>query len=190
MIQSSQFEFGQCKDYTENMKMARVLTVHGSMGKIVPAEEKVQIPFNFTLNFSIHQIKDNFKELTSQLKLGLHLTPYENLYMKLSNSKGSTVAPPTLVQSFVLFAVENTCSMPRVKQIRLSSILQHSLHGGDVSVPSGSPSPALAIPFATTTQTGSPTPRKGLGYRDLIFSNLLLKSAAPIYTGRDFKVVS
>ncbi|KAK2652048.1 hypothetical protein Ddye_011904 [Dipteronia dyeriana] len=129
--------------------------------------QKVQIPFNFTLNFSIHQIQENFNELTSQLKLGLHLTPYENLYMRLSNLKGSTVAPPTVVQSFVLLAVGNTPSMPRlkqlaqtisgshsknlglnntvfgrVKQVRLSSILQHSLHGGDGSVPSRSPSPA------------------------------------------------
>ncbi|KAK3218070.1 hypothetical protein Dsin_012040 [Dipteronia sinensis] len=39
--------------------------------------QKVQIPFNFTLNFSIHQIQENFNETISQLKLGLHLTPYE-----------------------------------------------------------------------------------------------------------------
>lgn len=39
--------------------------------------QKVQILFNFTLNFSIYQIQENFNELTSQLKLGLHLTPYE-----------------------------------------------------------------------------------------------------------------
>lgn len=36
-----------------------------------------QIIFNFTLNFSIDQILDNFSELTSQLKSGLHLAPYE-----------------------------------------------------------------------------------------------------------------
>nr|GEX37759.1 vacuolar protein-sorting protein bro1-like [Tanacetum cinerariifolium] len=39
--------------------------------------QKVQIRFNFTLNFSIEQILDHFDELTSQLKLGLHLGPYE-----------------------------------------------------------------------------------------------------------------
>ena len=39
--------------------------------------QKVQILFNFTLNFSIEQIQENFKELTSQLKSGLHLAPYE-----------------------------------------------------------------------------------------------------------------
>lgn len=35
------------------------------------------ITFNFTLNFSIYQIQINFIELKSQLKLGLHLAPYE-----------------------------------------------------------------------------------------------------------------
>ncbi|XVE60941.1 hypothetical protein DITRI_Ditri06bG0001200 [Diplodiscus trichospermus] len=129
--------------------------------------QKAQILFNFTLNFSIYQIQVNFDEMTSQLKAGLHLATYENLYISLSNSKGSTVAPPTTVQSSVLLAVGNTSSMPRlkqlaqtitgshsrnlglnntvfgrVKQVRLSSILQHSLHGGDGSSNSWSPSPA------------------------------------------------
>ena len=49
---------------------------------IVPTQkafllQKVQITFNFTLNFSIYQIQINFIELKSQLKLGLHLAPYE-----------------------------------------------------------------------------------------------------------------
>lgn len=39
--------------------------------------QKVQIGFNFTLNFSIHEIQENFQELTSQLKSGLHLAAYE-----------------------------------------------------------------------------------------------------------------
>lgn len=39
--------------------------------------QKVQILFNFTLNFSIDQIQGNFSELTSQLKSGLHLASYE-----------------------------------------------------------------------------------------------------------------
>ncbi|CAK9165746.1 unnamed protein product [Ilex paraguariensis] len=67
--------------------------------------QKVQILFNFTLNFSIDQIQNNFYELTSQLKSGLHFAPYENLYISLTNLKGSTVAPPTTVQAQVLLAV-------------------------------------------------------------------------------------
>lgn len=46
--------------------------------------QKVQIYFNFTLNFSIRQIQDNFKDLRSQLKLGLHLAPYEVRQLSLS----------------------------------------------------------------------------------------------------------
>lgn len=53
--------------------------------------QKVQIRFNFTLNFSIQQILDHFGELTSQLKSGLHLDPYEVIktsflifYMKIN----------------------------------------------------------------------------------------------------------
>ncbi|KAF9664508.1 hypothetical protein SADUNF_Sadunf16G0026000 [Salix dunnii] len=124
--------------------------------------QKVKIPFNFTLNFSILQIRENFAELKSQLKEGLHLTPIENLYIDLWNSQGSTVAPPTTVRSLVLLVIGNTPRLKqlaqtirgnsknlglnntifgRVKQVRLSSILQHSLHGGEGSAPSPSPSP-------------------------------------------------
>ncbi|KAE8681909.1 nascent polypeptide-associated complex subunit alpha-like protein-like isoform 2 [Hibiscus syriacus] len=129
--------------------------------------QKVQIRFNFTLNFSIYQIQLNFDDLRSQLKAGLHLSTYENLYIILSNSKGSTAAPPTTVQSSVLLAVGNNPSIPRLKQlaqtitgshsrnlglnntvfgrvkeVRLSSIPKHSVHGGDGSSNSSSPSPA------------------------------------------------
>ncbi|KAL3841130.1 hypothetical protein ACJIZ3_025721 [Penstemon smallii] len=132
--------------------------------------QSVQILFNFTLNFSIDQSLDNFDELTSQLKTGLHLAPYENLYIRLTNLKGSTVAPPTTIQSQVLLAVGinpsksrlkqlaqtitgshaknlglNNTVFGRVKQVRLSSILQHSL-GGDGSGPSPSPSPSTFPP--------------------------------------------
>ncbi|XP_012575576.1 uncharacterized protein, partial [Cicer arietinum] len=127
--------------------------------------QTVQTLFNFTLNFSIYQLQSNFGELTSQLKSGLHLASYENLYVILSNSEGSTVAAPTIVQSSVLLAVGitpsterlkqlaqtiiehhswnlglNNTEFGRVKKVRLSSILQHSLHGSG-SVPSPSPAP-------------------------------------------------
>lgn len=89
----------------------------------------------------------------------------QNLYVSLSNSKGSTVAAPTTVQSSVLLTI-GTPSMQRlkqlaqtithshsrnlglnntvfgkVKQVRLSSILQHSLNGGDGTAWSPSPAP-------------------------------------------------
>ncbi|KAJ0590945.1 hypothetical protein HanIR_Chr04g0203051 [Helianthus annuus] len=78
--------------------------------------QKVQIRFNFTLNFSIQQILDHFGELTSQLKSGLHLSPYENLHVSLTNPKGSTVALHTTVQSSVVLAI-GTPSMARSKQL-------------------------------------------------------------------------
>ncbi|KAK8689016.1 hypothetical protein V6N13_087747 [Hibiscus sabdariffa] len=90
-----------------------------------------------------------------------------NLYIILSNSQGSTSAPPTTVQSSVLLAVGNNPSIPRLKQlaqtitgshsrnlglnntvfgrvkeVRLSSIPKHSVRGGDGSSNSSSPSPA------------------------------------------------
>lgn len=39
--------------------------------------QSAKISFNFTLNFSIYQIQLNFDQLTSQLKSGLNLEPYE-----------------------------------------------------------------------------------------------------------------
>ncbi|XP_058078432.1 SH3 domain-containing protein C23A1.17-like isoform X2 [Magnolia sinica] len=130
--------------------------------------QKGQILFNFTLNFSIYQIQEIFDELKYQLKSGLHLTPNENLYISLTNLRGSTLDPPIIVQSSVLLAVGNipptsprlkqlaqaiTGSPARnlglnhtvfgkVKQIRLSSSLEHSLDSGTGSSTSLSPSPA------------------------------------------------
>ncbi|KAK7393046.1 hypothetical protein VNO78_21497 [Psophocarpus tetragonolobus] len=88
-----------------------------------------------------------------------------NLYVILSNAEGSTVAAPTIVQSSVVLAVGitpskerlkelaqtimgdhswnlglNNTQFGRVKQVRLSSILQHFLHGsGSASSPSPAP---------------------------------------------------
>ncbi|KAF3559871.1 hypothetical protein F2Q69_00014975 [Brassica cretica] len=110
--------------------------------------QKAQLLFNFTLNFSIYQIQSNFEELTSQLKKGINLASYENLYITLSNSRGSTLAPPTIVHSSVLLTFGTSSRLKqvaqtitsshsknlglnhtvfgKVKQVRLSSILPHS----------------------------------------------------------------
>ncbi|CAA2983883.1 vacuolar -sorting bro1-like [Olea europaea subsp. europaea] len=79
--------------------------------------QKVQILFNYTLNFSIDQILNKFEELTSQLKSGLHLAPYENLYITLTNHKGSTVALPMIVEARVFLAVGINPSKSRLKQL-------------------------------------------------------------------------
>ncbi|KAK2970295.1 hypothetical protein RJ640_012647 [Escallonia rubra] len=127
--------------------------------------QKVQIRFNFTLNYSIDEIQESFSELTSQLKSGLSLASYENLYISLANSKGSTLAPPTTVQSLVVLAVGtpsmarlkqlaetitdshsknlglNNTEFGKVKQVQLSSTLPHSVHGVDGTSPSPAPLP-------------------------------------------------
>lgn len=127
----------------------------------------------------------------------------QNLYVVLSNSEGSTVAAPTIVQSSILLAIGitpskerlkqlaqtitgshfrnlglNNTEFGRVKQVRLSSVLQHSLHGGDGSGTAWSPSPApLPHPHLrhehhhhhhrnahlapVSSPTSAPSPRKG-----------------------------
>uniref|UniRef100_A0A0A9EU94 DUF7036 domain-containing protein n=1 Tax=Arundo donax TaxID=35708 RepID=A0A0A9EU94_ARUDO len=101
------------------------------------------------------------------MKAGLLLNSYENLYIKLTNSQGSTILPPTIVEASIVLEVGNhQPSVPRmkqlartitnssssagnlglnntvfgrVKQISLSSYLKHSLHSGGGS---DAPSPA------------------------------------------------
>ncbi|KAK6778861.1 hypothetical protein RDI58_025579 [Solanum bulbocastanum] len=125
--------------------------------------QNVQIQFNFTLNSSIDEIQDKFDELTSQLKSGVHLASYENLYIKLTNTRGSTVDPPTIIQCQVYLAVGipsnsrlkqlaqtigsnsknlglNNTVFGKVKHVSLSAILKHSL-GGNGGSPSPSPAP-------------------------------------------------
>ncbi|XP_010525430.1 PREDICTED: uncharacterized protein LOC104803224 [Tarenaya hassleriana] len=150
--------------------------------------QKVQILFNFTLNFSIYQIQSNFLELTSQLKKGINLAPYENLYITLSNSRGSTVAPPTTVQSSVLLTFGNTPSrlkqlaqtisgsnsknlglnhavFGKVKQVSLSSILQHSLDGGKGIPVSWSPTPAPQPDHHSHHQSSYLSPQRTPAYK-------------------------
>ncbi|KAJ1262629.1 hypothetical protein BS78_09G123400 [Paspalum vaginatum] len=130
--------------------------------------QKPYATFNFTLNFPIYKVQEKTNDLKDQMKSGLRLNTYENLYIKLTNSKGSTVAPPTIVQASVVLEVgNNQPSLPRmkqlaqtiansssgnlglnhsvfgrVKQISLSSYLKHSLHSGSgTDAPSPAPMP-------------------------------------------------
>uniref|UniRef100_A0A0A9EX07 DUF7036 domain-containing protein n=1 Tax=Arundo donax TaxID=35708 RepID=A0A0A9EX07_ARUDO len=126
--------------------------------------------FNFSLNFAIDVVQDKLSELKAQMKSGLFLDEHEILYVTLTNLYGSTVAPPTVVQTSVLFAVGADNKPPslqrlkqlaqtlrnsssgnlglnhtvfgRVKQISLSSYLQHSLNNaGNAHSPSPTPQP-------------------------------------------------
>ncbi|BAF17282.2 Os05g0373500 [Oryza sativa Japonica Group] len=64
--------------------------------------QKPYASFNFTLNFPIYKVQGRMNELKDQMKAGLQLDPYENLYIKLTNSEGSTVRPPTIVQASIV----------------------------------------------------------------------------------------
>ncbi|KAL6613834.1 hypothetical protein ACP70R_036104 [Stipagrostis hirtigluma subsp. patula] len=128
--------------------------------------QKPHATFNFTLNYPIYKIQDRTNELKDQMKAGLLLNPNENLYVKLTNSQGSTILPPTVVETSIVLEVGNhEPSVPRmkqlartitnsssgnlglnhtvfgkVKQISLSSYLKHSLHtGGGSDAPSPAP---------------------------------------------------
>ncbi|CAH1450619.1 unnamed protein product [Lactuca virosa] len=124
-----------------------------------------QALFNFTLPNSVREIEENFGELKEQLKLGLHLKPYESVYMQVTNKIGSTRDPPVTVQASIVSDLGNlvplrlkqlaqtiTRSPParnlgldhsvfgKVKEISLSSYLSHTLNA---PAPTPAPSPDL-----------------------------------------------
>ncbi|GFP83795.1 hypothetical protein PHJA_000523000 [Phtheirospermum japonicum] len=139
---------------------------------------------------------------------GISVSP--NLYLRLTNLKGSTLAPPTTVKSQVLLAVGinpsksrlkqlaqtitgshsknlglNNTVFGRVKQVRLSSILQHSLNSkANSPLPSPSPSPkssdgsvyiGIGSPASAPTPLPAPAPRRNQA------------AEPPCHFGYDFK---
>ncbi|XP_078158537.1 uncharacterized protein LOC144554150 [Carex rostrata] len=125
--------------------------------------------FNFTLNFPIYKVQNEVEVLKNQMKQGLYLNSYENLFIKLTNLEGSTVNPPTIVQTSIVLEVGNhQPSQPRlrqlaqtitnsssrsnlglnhttfgrVKQISLSSYLRHSLTNGPYAPGPYAPGPS------------------------------------------------
>ncbi|CAM8899152.1 unnamed protein product [Rhodiola kirilowii] len=61
-----------------------------------------QTLFNFTLNNSISEVEENFVEFRDQLKNGLRLASYENVYVQITNEQGSTVDKPVTVQVAIM----------------------------------------------------------------------------------------
>ncbi|XP_042010146.1 synaptojanin-1-like [Salvia splendens] len=125
---------------------------------------------NFTLNSSIYDIKGNLPELKKQLKLGLHLLPNEMVYIQATNEHGSTKDSPVMVEALVASDIpiqperlrqlaQTITGSPtkenlgldhsvfgRVKEISLSSFLNHSLF------------PPVPTPKLTPTPSSSPSP--------------------------------
>lgn len=141
-----------------------------------------QALFNFTLPNSVREIEENFGELKEQLKLGLHLKPYESVYMQVTNKVGSTRDPPVTVQASIVsdlgilvplrlkqLAQTITKSPPatnlgldhsvfgKVKEISLSSYLSHTLDA-PTPTPSPAPSPELNDYAGPTISPSSPSP--------------------------------
>ncbi|KAJ7968088.1 putative Hydroxyproline-rich glycoprotein family protein [Quillaja saponaria] len=123
-----------------------------------------QILFNFTLHNSISEILDKFVDLKDELKFGLHLSSYENVYVQITNTNGSTIAPPVTIQASVVsnfgmllpqrlkqlaltitgspaknLGLDNSV-FGKVKSISLSSVLKCTLHATPPG-PSPAPSP-------------------------------------------------
>ncbi|XP_071720979.1 uncharacterized protein [Rutidosis leptorrhynchoides] len=119
--------------------------------------QKVQMRFNFTLNFSIQKILQHFGELTSQLKSGLHLGPYENLHVSLTNIKGSTVAPQTTVQSSIVLVI-GTPSTARSKQLAQTIKGSPTKNLGLNNTQFGRVKQVSLSSFYNTSSGGSPTP--------------------------------
>ncbi|CAL9109207.1 unnamed protein product [Musa acuminata var. zebrina] len=145
-----------------------------------------QILFDFTLNNNIEEILENIDRLKDELKFGLNLRSYENVYVKLTNINGSTVTPPVTVEASVLSDMGSGSLLPdrmkqlaqvitrpnannlglnnsvfgKVKQVQLSSYLEHSLSMAPGPSPSGSPSVGNLYPEppASLNPTLSPAP--------------------------------
>ncbi|BAD87313.1 hydroxyproline-rich glycoprotein-like [Oryza sativa Japonica Group] len=162
-LQLTESLFGNSSSF-EVLKFPGGITIIPPQTAFLP--QKPHATFNFTLNFPIYKVQDRIDELKDQMKTGLLLNSYENLYIKLANLNGSTVDPPTIVETSIFLEVGNhQPSVPRmkqlaqtitnsssgnlglnhtvfgrVKQISLSSYLRHSLHsGGGSEAPSPAP---------------------------------------------------
>ncbi|KAK1440339.1 hypothetical protein QVD17_06164 [Tagetes erecta] len=137
-----------------------------------------QALFNFTLPNSIREIEENFGELKEQLKSGLHLKPYESVYMQVTNKAGSTSDPPVTVQASIMSDLGKLVPLRlkqlaqtitrspsatnlgldhsvfgKVKEISLSSYLYHTL---DAPTPSPAPSPDFVGPIISPSPAISP----------------------------------
>ncbi|XP_023547942.1 uncharacterized protein LOC111806726 isoform X2 [Cucurbita pepo subsp. pepo] len=75
-----------------------------------------QIVFNFTLTNSISEILDKFVEFRNEVKLGLHLRRYENVYFQITNTIGSTMQPLVVVQASISSELGRMTSQ-RLKQL-------------------------------------------------------------------------
>ncbi|CAI0375759.1 unnamed protein product [Linum tenue] len=140
--------------------------------------------FNFTLNNSISEILHNFGELRDQLRSGLRLRPYENLFLQITNSVGSTINTPVILEASVSSefgsilpqrlkqlaqAIADSDSknnlglhnsvFGKVKGVVLSSYLNRTLNPNTPTpAPAPSPKPSDYVAFFPPVNSPAPTP--------------------------------
>ncbi|XP_051144651.1 uncharacterized protein LOC127260777 [Andrographis paniculata] len=158
--------------------------------------------FRFTLNSSIYDIRKNLQDLKKQLKLGLHLMPNEGVYIKVTNKIGSTIDAPVSVEASVvsdlgflsqerLKQLAHILTGParnlgldhyvfgKVKGIRLSSYLKHSLHSpSPTPSPSPAPSPEQIGGCSPSPLPSSPSPQNQPHHSSPPIGNLPKSSVA------------
>ncbi|CAL8998055.1 unnamed protein product [Prunus brigantina] len=140
-----------------------------------------QILFNFTLNNSTSDIVENFVQLKEQLRFGLHLRSYENVFLQITNKLGSTTDAPVVVQASLMsefggivpqrlkqlaqvitgspaknLGLDNSV-FGKVKSISLSSYLKVTLTATPPT-PSPAPSPEPTISPYPASPVHSPAP--------------------------------
>uniref|UniRef100_A0A0E0CCS5 DUF7036 domain-containing protein n=1 Tax=Oryza meridionalis TaxID=40149 RepID=A0A0E0CCS5_9ORYZ len=114
-LQLTESLFGNSSSF-EVLKFPGGITIIPPQTAFLP--QKPHATFNFTLNFPIYKVQDRIDELKDQMKTGLLLNSYENLYIKLANLNGSTIDPPTIVETSIFLEVGNhQPSVPRMKQL-------------------------------------------------------------------------
>ncbi|XP_062077276.1 uncharacterized protein LOC133782102 [Humulus lupulus] len=140
-----------------------------------------QILFNFTLNNSISEILENIVELKYQLKFGLRLRPYENVFVQITNQIGSTAAAPVIIQASVMSDFGNLLPQ-RLKQ--LAETLQGSPArnlGLDNSVFGKVKSISLSSYLKGTISSIPPSPSPAPGPTDHAHSSISPFPAPPTY---------
>jgi hypothetical protein len=80
--------------------------------------DSIQPIFSITFDLTIREVREFLEEMKSELALILQQTPDEELFVKLTNTNGSTVATPVTVQvSISLIDRSNFLQPYRLKQL-------------------------------------------------------------------------
>ncbi|RLN09549.1 uncharacterized protein C2845_PM11G24670 [Panicum miliaceum] len=133
--------------------------------------DSIQPIFSIIFDLTIREVREFLEEMKSELALLLQQTPDEELFVKLTNTNGSTVATPVTVQVFISLIDRsnflqpcrlkqlaqiikewssrnlglNTSIFGRIRDLKLSPILEDFLPSCAPSMPP-TPTPSLSWP--------------------------------------------